>query len=46
MRPYYQVQGRKWEECARETFKVVDVNELFKGCKYMENYVLKYEKLP
>lgn len=46
MRPYYQIQGRKWEECAKETFKVIDVNELFKGCKYMENYVLKYEKLP
>ena len=46
MRPYYQVQGRKWEECAKEIFKVVDVNQLFKGCKYMENYVLKYEKLP
>jgi hypothetical protein len=42
MRPYYRVKGRKWDECAMERFNVTDVNVLFKGCKYMENYVLKY----
>ena len=46
MRPYYRVKGRKWDECAMERFNVTDVNVLFKGCKYMENYVLKYQKLP
>jgi hypothetical protein len=46
LRPFYTVHGRRWDECAKEDFKVSDVNTLFKGCKYLENYVLKFEKLP
>jgi hypothetical protein len=46
LRPFYTVGGKRWDECAKEIFKVSDVNRLFKGCKYLENYVLKFEKLP
>lgn len=46
LRPFYRVKGEKWDECAKKTFNVADINELFKGCKYIENYVIKYEKLP
>jgi hypothetical protein len=46
LRPFYTSAGKRWDECAKETFKVSDVNMLFKGCKYLENYVLKFEKLP
>ncbi len=46
LRPFYMFEGKRWDECAKETFKVSDVNLLFKGCKYLENYILKFEKLP
>ena len=46
LRPYYHVKGELWEECAKKCFKVTDVNKLFKGCKYLEAYIAKYEKMP
>lgn len=46
LRPFYKVEGKRWDDCAKELFHVSDVNLLFKGCKYLENYILKFEKLP
>jgi hypothetical protein len=46
LRPYYTVDGRCWEELAKEVFHVPSIKPLFSGCKYLLNYVLKYEKKP
>lgn len=46
LRPYYTVEGRNWEEVACEVFHVPSIKPLFSGCKYLLNYVLKYEKKP
>lgn len=46
LRPYYTVNGRNWEDIAKECFNVNSIKPLFSGCKYLLNYVLKYEKKP
>lgn len=46
LRPCYYVHGKTWEDCAEEAFEVKNMKRLFKGCKYIESYVLKYKKLP
>lgn len=46
LRPYYTVNGKRWDQCAIESYKISNINDLFKGCKYLENYVIKYEKQP
>jgi len=46
LRPFYTVNGRVWEDIAKECYKVNNVAVLFSGCKVMINYILKYEKKP
>jgi hypothetical protein len=46
MRPYYSVEGQQWEEQAKQAFKVADPKSLFKGCKYIQEFIIKYEKKP
>jgi hypothetical protein len=31
LRPFYTVQGKRWDQCAQEIYKVSDINMLFKG---------------
>lgn len=46
LRPYYNVEGGTWVDSAKKSFKVDDINKLFKGCKYIEQYIIKYKKKP
>ena len=46
LRPFYHVKGELWEECAKRCFKVNSVTKLFKGCKYLEAFIAKHERLP
>jgi hypothetical protein len=46
VRPFYHVGNKIWDQCARERFGVDDVKKLFRGCKWIENYLVKYEKKP
>lgn len=40
------VEGERWEQRALGVFKVEGRGELFKGCKYIEEFILKYKKKP
>jgi hypothetical protein len=42
MRPYYSIEGQSWEDKAKQTFKVEDPKSLFKGCKYLQEFIIKY----
>jgi hypothetical protein len=42
LRPFYYVKGDLWEDCAKKIFKVANINDLFKGCKHLEGYIVKY----
>ena len=46
LRPFYTVKGRVWEDIAKELFHVNNVQTLFSGCKYLINFIEKYEKKP
>lgn len=46
LRPYYQIKYETWEDCAKRVFKVNDVSKLFAGCKFMLNFIEKYESRP
>ena len=46
LRPFYTVKGRCWEQLAQERFKVNTVSVLFSGCKYLLEYIEKYEQKP
>jgi hypothetical protein len=46
LRPLSQVEGEKWDQLAKAIFKVEDIKELFKGCKYIEQFILKHKKKP
>jgi hypothetical protein len=46
LRPFYTVEGKLWEDCAKECFEVNGVKVLFPGCKLLLNYIEKYKKKP
>ena len=46
LRPLYSLEGQKWEERAKSVFGVADKRELFQGCKYIEEFLLKHKKKP
>jgi len=46
LRPFYTVNGKTWEECAMDCFKVNTIQKLFSGCKLLINYIEKYQKKP
>lgn len=45
MRPQSQLMGRDWQKVAQETFGLEE-KQLFKGCKYFGEFVIKYKKKP
>ncbi len=45
LRPFYFINNDTWEKAAEEKFKMKLV-DLFKGYKYFENFVYKYEHMP
>jgi hypothetical protein len=46
LRPQSQVDGLSWEQNALSAFGLEDKKELFKGCKYLQEFILKYKALP
>lgn len=45
-RPLSKYEGRSWAEWATETFGFSDQKELFKGCKYIQEFLIKHKKKP
>jgi len=46
LRPVQTIHGERWDHWAKLAFKVEDKKELFKGCKYIEEFILKHKKKP
>ena len=46
LRPVCVISGERWDHWAKAVFKVEDRKELFKGCKYIEEFILKHRKQP
>lgn len=46
LRPVSVINGEHWDHWAKSIFKVEDKKELFKGCKYIEEFILKHKKIP
>ena len=46
LRPLTHSEGRTWLEQAQEAFGFSEDKELFKGCKYIGEYILKYKRQP
>jgi hypothetical protein len=46
LRPISSINGQKWEDCAKGLFGVENKKELFQGCKYIEEFLLKHKKKP
>lgn len=45
-RPVSVEEDKSWQERAREAFGFSSNKELFKGCKYIEEFIMKYRKRP
>lgn len=46
LHPQFEVEGKSWDEVAKKTFKVEETKELFKGCRYIEDFIVKHKKQP
>ena len=46
LRPVSRVDGKPWEKQAADTFGLADPRKLFKGCRYIEEFLLRYKWLP
>lgn len=46
LRPLTKVEGRNWDQQAQEIFKVESGKDLFKGCKYIQEFILKFNQKP
>ena len=45
-RPLSVDNNKSWEKSAKELFGFSGHKELFKGCKYLEEFIMKYKKRP
>ena len=45
-RPISIENEKSWSKSAQEVFGFTGNNQLFKGCKYIEEFILKYKKKP
>ena len=45
-RPVSVIEDRSWSKYAKEVFGFSGNKQLFKGCKYMEEFILKYKRQP